>query len=320
MNKLIRVLVATAVLPGAVLTVAAVLANAWHDRLPDPIATHWNDGPDNANSLGLFVTVCLVLGAVVTVVVVVIAVAGLRNGRPLPRPAAGLGAGLAAMPSAVLLSTLVLNLDAPDWHAARGGALVLLFLLGVAGLGVVAAFVGGLPTPAREHPAGAYRPSVGLQPGQRAFWSGRAANPAMLWALLAIPVAIAFLPAGLPWPTAVWIGFVGAVVTALTYRLRAKVDATGVTIRFGLLGFPWRRLELGDIREATVRELTTFGDGGLGLRFNSVTGTTAYKVRGGPALALTLENGRTVLVSVDDPETGAGLVNDLIAQGVTRID
>lgn len=197
MTKLIRVLIATAVLPGAVLAVVAVLANAWADRLPDPIATHWNDGPDNASSLGLFVTVCLVLGVVVTVVVVLIAVVGLRNERPLPRPAIGLGAGLAAMPSAVLVSTLLLNLDAPDWHAARGGALVLLFLLGVAALGVVAAFVGGLPTPAREHRTGANRPSVGLRPGQRAFWSGRAANPAMLWALLAIPGAIAFLPAGL---------------------------------------------------------------------------------------------------------------------------
>ncbi|WP_439386117.1 hypothetical protein [Amycolatopsis lexingtonensis] len=92
-----------------------------------------------------------------------------------------------------------------------------------------------------------------------------------------------------------------------------------MTIRFGLLGFPWRHLKLADIREATARELATFGDGGLGLRFNPVTGTTAYKVRGGPALRLALENGRTVLISVDDPETGAGLVNDLVARRITRI-
>jgi len=93
-----------------------------------------------------------------------------------------------------------------------------------------------------------------------------------------------------------------------------------VTIRFGLLGVPWRHLALNSIREATTRELSTFGDGGLGLRFNPVTGTTAYKVRGGPALVLELANGRTALVSVDDPETGAGLVNDLLAQRITRID
>jgi hypothetical protein len=318
MTKLIRVLIATAVLPGAVLAVAAVLANAWADRLPDPVATHWNSGPNGSSPLGVFVTVCLALGALATVLLAATAAAALRRGRPMPRLSVGMGAGFAALPPAVLLSVLVSNLDVPDWHEARGGAVVVLFLLGVAALGVVAAFTGGLSAPVREHRTG--RPSVGLQPGQRAFWSGRAANPAMLWALVLIPVAIALVPAGVPWPTALWIGFVGAVVTALTYRLRAKVDATGVTIRFGLLGFPWRHLELSTIREAAARELETFGDGGLGLRFNPVTGTTAYKVRGGPALELTLENGRTVLVSVDDPETGAGLVNDLIAQGVTRID
>ncbi|WP_290062728.1 hypothetical protein [Amycolatopsis solani] len=61
------------------------------------------------------------------------------------------------------------------------------------------------------------------------------------------------------------------------------------------------------------------GSSGLGLRFNPVTGTTADKVRGGPALRLVLENGRTVLVSVDDPETGAGLLNRLVARRITRI-
>jgi hypothetical protein len=142
----------------------------------------------------------------------------------------------------------------------------------------------------------------------------------MLWALGLIPVAIALLPAGLSWPMAIWIALVGTFVTAVTYRLKATVDAQGVTIRFGLFGFPWRHIDLGRIREATTRELSTFGDTGLGLRFNPVTGTTAYKVRGGPAMVLALESGRTVLVSVDDPETGAGLVNDLLAQRVTRID
>ncbi|MEV7091792.1 hypothetical protein AB0M80_03020 [Amycolatopsis sp. NPDC051045] len=319
MNKLIRVLSATAVLPGAALATAGVLENGWAGRLPDPVATHWNSAPNGATPLGAFTGVCLALGAVAVLLLATTAVAALRRGRPLPRLTVGVGAGFAGLPPAVLLSVLVANLDAPDWHAARNGAVVVLFLLGAVVLGAVAALVGGLPAPpVRETPGD--RPSVGLRPGQRAFWSGRAANPAMLWALALIPVAIAFLPAGLPWPTAVWIALVGAVVTALTYRLSATVDAKGVTIRFGLLGVPWRHLGLDSIREATTRELTTFGDGGLGLRFNPVTGTTAYKVRGGPALVLALESGRTVLVGVDDPETGAGLVNDLLAQRITRID
>ncbi len=318
MTKLIRVLFATAVLPGAALAVAGVLESVWADRLPDPIATHWGSTPDGHNELGAFTGVALGLGAVTVLILATSALTALRRGRPLPRPTVGVGAGFAALPAAVLLSVLVSNFDAPDWHAARSGLVVVPFLLGAALLGVIAALVGGLPSP--PVPETADRPSVGLRPGERAFWSSRAENPAMLWALALIPVAIALLPAGLPWQTGVWIAFVGFVVTALTYRLSASVDAKGVTIRFGLLGVPWRHLALASIREATTRELSTFGDGGLGLRFNPVTGTTAYKVRGGPALALSLENGRTVLVSVDDPETGAGLVNDLLAQRITRID
>lgn len=318
MTKLIRILIATAVLPGAALAVAGALENVWADRLPDPVATHWSSTPNGHNELGAFTAVTLGLGAVTALILATSAVTALRRGRPLPRPTVGVGAGFAALPAAVLLSVLVANLDVPDWQAAHSGLVVVPFLLGTAILGIIAAWVGGLPSPpAPETPD---RPSVGLRPGERAFWSGRAVNPAMLWALALIPLAIALLPAGLSWQVAVWIAFVGFSVTALTYRLSASVDARGVTIRFGLLGVPWRHLALADIREATTRELTTFGDGGLGLRFNPVTGTTAYKVRGGPALVLELATGRTVLVSVDDPETGAGLVNDLLAQRITRID
>jgi hypothetical protein len=319
MTKLIRVLFATAVLPGAALAVAGALENAWAGRLPDPVATHWNGAPDGSTPLALITGVCLGLGTVAVLLLASTAVTLLRRGRPLPRATVGVGAGFATLPAAVLLSVLVANLDVPDWHAARGGLSVVLFMLGATAIAVVAALVGGLPAPpAREETAD--RPSVGLRPGQRAFWTSRAANPAMLWALAVIPVAVALVPAGLSWPVAAWLTLVGATVTALTYRLSASVDAKGVTIRFGLLGLPWRHLALESIHEATTRELATFGDGGLGLRFNPVTGTTAYKVRGGPALALSMENGRTVLVSVDDPETGAGLVNDLLARRITRID
>ena len=318
MTKLIRVLAATVVLPGAALAVTTVLVNAWWDRLPDPIAVHWSSEPDRAGARGLLVGASLILGGVLTVAFATFTVIALRRGRPLPRVGVGLGAGFAAMPPAVLLAVLVPNLDAPDWHAATDSGVTVLVMAGVTVLGVVAAFTGGLPGPV---PASAEaRPSVGLEPGQRAYWSGRAENRAMLWSFALAPLAIAVVPSGSQW---LWVAVLVAIaelLTALTYRVTATVDATGVTIRFGVLGFPRRHIELDAIREATARELTTFGDGGLGIRVNPVSGTTAYKVRGGPALALVLESGRTVLVSVADPETGAGLVNDLIAQRITRID
>ncbi|MEV6831611.1 hypothetical protein [Amycolatopsis sp. NPDC051102] len=160
MSKLIRVLAATTVLPGAALAVAAALAHAWAGRLPDPVATHWHGAPDGATPLGLFAGVCLALGAVVTVMITTTALTALRRGRPLPRLSVGMGAGFAVLPPAVLLSVLVPNLDVPDWHAARSGAVVLFFLLGTVAAGVAAGFAGGFPAPVVEDRAP--RPSVGL--------------------------------------------------------------------------------------------------------------------------------------------------------------
>jgi hypothetical protein len=42
-------------------------------------------------------------------------------------------------------------------------------------------------------------------------------------------------------------------------------------------------------------------------------GAAAVVVRRGPALRLSLRDGKTFLVTVDDAETGAALLNDLIA-------
>jgi hypothetical protein len=179
------------------------------------------------------------------------------------------GVGFAAMPPAVLLAVLVPNLDAPNRQAATGSGVTVLVMAGVAVLGVVAAFTVGLPRPV---PASAEaRPSVGLEPGQRAYWSGRAENRTMLWSFALAPLAVAMVPSGSPWLWVAMLVAIAELLTALTYRVTATVDA---------------------IREATARDLTTFGDGGLGIRVNPVSGTTAYKVRGGPALALVLETAR----------------------------
>lgn len=42
-----------------------------------------------------------------------------------------------------------------------------------------------------------------------------------------------------------------------------------------------------------------------------MTGRAAVVLRRGPAVRLDLGDGRTFLVTVDDPENGAGVLNDL---------
>ncbi|MEC3976504.1 hypothetical protein [Amycolatopsis sp. H20-H5] len=316
--KLTRVLAATLGLPTAALAVTIGFRQAWSGRLPDPVATHWSGGPPNDSSaLGTTVTVFLVIAAVVTLGSAALAVNSLRQGEPLPRSAVGLSTALSTVPSAVLLSVLQANLDAPTWQQATSGWIVVLYLGGTALLGALGGFAGGLRAPHADGPGNA-APSIGLEAGQRAFWSGHAVNSMLLRlfpATLVVAVGIsAVVGSSARWPFLTLLVVIVALASTMTVKVRATVDSSGVTVRMGVLGWPNRHLELDDITEAKAAKLSALGDGGLGIRVNPLSGKTAYKVRGGPALVIGLVGGRSVLISVDHPEPGAGLINDLVRQ------
>ncbi|WP_329070975.1 hypothetical protein [Amycolatopsis sp. NBC_01480] len=314
-TRLARALVSTLVLPGAATAVAAVLAGSWAGRLPDPIATHWNgDSVNNTASPGSITLVMTIAGAVLTLALTALAIVLLRKGESLPRLGAGVATTIAAIPAATLTGVLLANLDAPDWQHAGSPLPVFLALAGAAVLGVIGGLAGGGAVTVAAGPS-ATDATVGLRPGQRAVWVGSASNAVLL---VTPPLAAAVITTLLAtttsfsWTTAVLLTVLFALVGAMTHRVQARVDASGVTIRMGAFGLPRRHVPLARITEAEPAELSLIGDGGLGLRFNALTGTTAYKVRGGSALVLNLGNGRKIAVSVRDAATGAGLVNDLL--------
>jgi hypothetical protein len=117
---------------------------------------------------------------------------------------------------------------------------------------------------------------------------------------------------GIPFSVLLGAALVVLLCGLLIGRLRVRADSRGVTVRLGILGWPRRHIPLKDIDRADVGNLSLFSAGGLGVRLNPVTGTVAYKVRSRPALAITLLNGRRILVRADHPEPGAGLLNDLV--------
>jgi len=91
------------------------------------------------------------------------------------------------------------------------------------------------------------------------------------------------------------------------------VAARGVTVGYGVLGLRLTRIPLRRIAfaEAVEREKSSvpFPLPGSLLVF----GSASVVLRRGPALRLTLRDGKTFLVTVDDAATGAALLNDLIA-------
>lgn len=318
-----RVLLATTVLPALAAVSAVLLWDRWSGRLPDPVAIHWGpDGADGSAGVGTLTAATVSATAALALVGAGLAVTGLRRGLGVRRGLVVFHAWFATMPMLVLISSLSANLDALTWHQASGPVLPLgLLLAGSAATVGLAALAAppSLPPTARGVPRPPAASSVGLASGQRAVWIGGTTNPAGTIGLLVAPMVVLWFTDTLAGanPRAVDYAILcalGLLVAAATCRLRVTIDGSGVTIRWGLVGWPRKHVPLADIASATTGEIGFFAWGGVGIRRHPVTGDVAYKVRGGPVLELNLRNGSRVLITVDRPDDGAGLLNDLARQ------
>jgi hypothetical protein len=281
-------------------------------HLPERVATHWARGgpPDGSASK---------LGAVLVLALIgLIPLLGLRSKRAVRAPAALATltfVGLVASGTSLLIA--VLNWDRGAWTAAgQPGRLGMILLLGVpvAAAAVIYAITRRFQ-PALPPQPGAQQ-ALSLAAGERAYWSGSASNR-WLWplalALVILAVAVASSPAsgrlGLVGPI---IGLLGVAAFA---KLRVILDARGVVIRYGLLGWPRQRIPLARIRSAEAFELVPLAHGGWGYRGSlRALGRAAVVVRGGDALRLELEGDKRLSITVDDAESAAKLLNAFIAR------
>lgn len=316
------------VLPVALLTTVVAVPAALWSRMPARIADHWT-ATGTANATAPRLTAFLLLGAIALAgcVVVWISWAATRSGRAAARPgwaAAGggrtlVGAGLfmMSMGTAAVVMVTVANLGGGGTRSASvgpvgllgmiagpialtGGAMYLLRRYG--GLGAAGAAGSGV--------AGSL-PTIGLRAGERAVWTGRARAP-WAWA-----IAAALVAAGVAWTldrqwlTGAVLLVIGILLSAFT-SVRVTVAARGVSVGYGPLGLRLTRFALRRIVAAEALNWTSSNS--FGYRGNLlVLGAAAVILRRGPALRLTLRGGKRFLVTVDDAETGAALLNDLIA-------
>jgi hypothetical protein len=322
----VRVLVC-GVLPAALLvTTIAVPAALW-SRLPDRVADHWT-GSGTANDTAPKLVPFLLLGVIVLVGAALIwtGVVVRRSGpRPGPGPRGGTGtlvaSGLFMMSigtaSAVMVA--VANLGGGSLKSASIGPGGLLGLVGgplllTAGATYLLRRYGGFGAAGPSAAAGAggsAAPSIGLRAGERAVWTGRVRAP-WVWALAAVLVAggaVTQVVAG-QWVTATVLIVLGVVLSMFT-SVRVTVAARGVSVYYGPLGLRLTRIALRRIASAEVADMSwSHSFGYRGSLF--VFGAAAVILRRGPALKLTLRDGKRFLVTVDDADTGAALLNDLL--------
>jgi hypothetical protein len=188
----------------------------------------------------------------------------------------------------------------------------------------VAAAVGAwflLPPAARRTPgrAPAVAPIV-LGEGERATWiRSTVANPRVILALVGILLVVTTVCVlvvvrsdGKAWPIVfIPVLLIGVALTNLAWTVR--VDNTGVRARSSI-GIPTITIRLADIVSADVLDVNSFTEyGGWGFRWG-FNGRMGVIVRSGEALEIRRRRGLSFVITIDDADSAAALINSLVAR------
>lgn len=296
------------------------------DRLPDPIATHW--GTSGAPDGSMPFTVALLFQAGPWTLMAGGACAfALFNAATLRRRASrtGLGAllgGVGLFFLGLQASTLAANLDAPGWRQAAPlgwGALLAVVGLVLGGwLGTLVARPGPDDVP---EPTVAATRRVPLGPGRRAVWVSSVRNGllvALAGSALAVGAGLAVL-ALLGGDRTLWtpaaITFLVGLVGLTFSSARVQVTEEGVMLFYGPFRLPRRHIPIAKVERAWSEEILPSSVGGWGIR--GMPGAATVMIRSGECLVVGYVSGGRLAVSVDDAESGAALLNTLVATAPT---
>ncbi|MBX6748389.1 MAG: DUF1648 domain-containing protein [Micromonosporaceae bacterium] len=296
-----------------VLLIAAGITWSWRAQLPDPVASHWGaDGqPDGFSSLGGILAVLLGLGGGL-VLLFGAATWVLGQTSVTRRIGAAATAWVSLFMAVVVVGSLFVQRGLSDAREAGSVNTVLLVGLLVPIVpAVIAAIVvpGDLRQPTTD-PVPADAPRVKLVDGERAVWIRRASTPVGFYlAAPVILVGVALFVWARAWPMLVVDALVIAVLVILTTFV-VRVDRAGLTVR-SAGGWPRYRVPLDEVVRAGVTQVSPVKDfGGWGWRVGR-DGRVGVVLRKGEALLVERTGGRSIVVTVDEPAKGAGLLNTL---------
>lgn len=297
-----------ALLPTIAVLLVPVTSVALAADLPSPIARHFGPGgaADASGSLLAITVLLTVIGALVAggSLLAVRSAPDTGTARGLVACAAGLAAGLAGLH----LATLSAQTGLEDWTEARLSLATVLLALLVPG--AVAAAAGWLlagDVTVEEVDRTLPAADVAVAPGEAVVWSGRSSA---WWAPLAgaglvLLAAVLHATSGDLVPTLVVVA--AAVLVGVSGRARVVVGPSGVRVRGGLLpGFPRVDVPLEEVAGARVERVELMSYGGLGYRVTP--GVRAVVTTAGEALRVDREDGPSLVVTLDDARTAAGVL------------
>lgn len=276
-------------------------------RLPEPMASQWSFRGAPSSSQPRWLLLAIVTAVVFGCAMGLHRTLSNRQARTVSTSAATLS-GLAALHAEASWMTVLANLDAPTWREAA--PLPAAWILAALASCVTTAIFVRRWTVGLDRPLEATeRPSAGLKPGEHAVFVGGVRAP--LWGLTALVSLIAAPLAWLQDETSLAVTLLVLALVAFPFSvLRIVVDRRGLDVCYGPLGWPRQHIDLDEIEHAEAIDVSPLAHGGWGYRGLLSMGRASVVVRGGPGLELTLRRGRRFVVTMDDPQTAAGLLND----------
>lgn len=310
-----RLLIAGLV-PAAVLGIGFGPFFAYRSELPNRLASHFDGSgvPDGSMSPTQFAVVTgalMLLGLVVCIGVPV-------TRRELPEAVAPVslftGAFIAALGAAILATTVLEQRGLNRWEDAELRPLTLVVVTaGALGFGALAGWLGSHLPHSQPSEEGEAVPAMALASGEHAVW---ATTVLARWLLL-LGLAALVLSAVVAVFTVPWLGAIllfSAVAMLSLARIRVRADKAGLLVRYGFMGWPRTRVPIDRIQRASAIDVRPMQWGGWGYRGSlTLMRRAAVVLRAGPGIRLDLTGGKVFVVTVDDPQTPAALLNAEVA-------
>jgi hypothetical protein len=297
------------------------VALSWLNELPDPVAVHWgaSGAPDGFGSalmiLGILPAIGLVFG--IFVAVILGRMRAVSRLSPTPRILVVASVWLSVFLTVAGIGSLAIQRGFSD--AADTGDVLPVLGVGLAASILPAAATWFLsPRPLVVELAESSTPALSLGQTEHVYWS-RTVSPRPVVAVLlgivavtSVAVFIVLLMVGSP------ESFLGLLPPGLLLILgvttafwRVRVDARGLHVR-SAVGFPRFSYALAEITSAELSTVSPLGEfGGWGIRFGGA-GRLGIIMQSGTALEVTRKDGRSFVITVDDAETAASLINGLL--------
>ena len=299
----------------------AVVIGPWiwsHSSTPAEIAIHWRfDGSSDGSApywVGPLIPLILWLFAWVPYWVL------RRRSRAVAHliPAS---AGISVFAALFSWLTAYANRGIEDWHFAR--PITPMIVASFVGLSFISA-AALVPLARRlDPPDTRSQPLKGLpaaaDPNSSGRWSSRIVSGPLLRSLtivvLLAGITGAFL--GLPlFSTGVFCA--AAAVSSLLTSATVITDKRGITVAFGPWGWPKRFVALDRIAYARRIDIRPMEHGGWGYRLR--INESAIVLRAGEGIEVVVSDGRNLVVTVDDAEQGAAVLNDHLRAAGLLVD